>query len=207
MSTFRFAGALSALVVVLGTSTFALAGDDHGHKADVEVGRTDTGALGFVDFDFGTTVLEPYGPPAPLPFLPSQGWILDDPGWATLEGPEDGLLPLEAGATIMVEVISLSPALRMYDPAGGGEVLAGGQWMAGGNEFDAHPLWVIDATSPSFDPLQTEWFGSFRLIDTGSTGYTPSETHRFTFTTPEPASAALLCIGALFASRRARRMA
>lgn len=178
---------------------------DKGDELDVEVGIL-TSTLAFTPFNFGVQALEPFNN-SPVPFLPDSGWAGDDPGWLSIGNPklgEGGLLsPIGAGALIGIEVLSLSGALRAFDPAGGGEITVGQTWLFdGGNVFDAHPIWVIDATSPSFDPNQTVWTGTFRLIDQGTTNYGPSAVHSFEFTVPEPTSLSLLAVAGLALIRR-----
>ena len=41
-------------------------------------------------------------------------------------------------------------------------------------DVHTHLIWHIHALSAAFDPQRTFWRGTFRLIDTGSTGYAPS---------------------------------
>lgn len=197
MKRFLFGTMLAS--ALLGT---AIAGPDHGDELDVEVGVNAAGQLAWPDFDFGKVLLEEFSN-SPVPFLPDAGWTGDDPGWAGLGKVEDGISPLGIDAAITVEVIALSPALRMFDPAGGSEIVAGGTWtLPAGNEFDAHPIWVIDATSPMFDPMQQNWIGEFRLIDNGTTNYAASANHTFVFGTPEPGSLALLAVSLLLVRRR-----
>lgn len=195
---------LAAVVGAGVLSAGAVAGDDHDHQdeLDVEVGVLATGQLGFIDFDFGKVLLEEFNN-SPIPFLPDSGWAGDDPGWASILMPEGDLSPLAAGAQIAVEFASISPALRLFDPAGGAEIFVGGTYsFDAGAEFDGHPIWVIDATSPAFDPLQENWLVSMRLIDNGTTGYGASAIHTFVFGVPEPASLSLLALGGLALLRR-----
>lgn len=169
-------------------------------ELDVEVGVDGAGRLAFPPFDFGTVILEPVDPGNPLGL---QGYAGDDPGWAA-EGAPEGLGALADGSNIAVEILSLSPALRMFDPdAGLAELLPGSQWVVGGPEFDAHPLWLIDTADPAFDPDQSVWLGTFRLIDLGTTGYLPSEQMTFAFGIPEPATIGLAL--PLFAALSRRR--
>lgn len=199
MRKFLFAAA-APWVGLVGFSSAALGGPV---ELDVEVGYDDNRDLAFPDFDFGKVILTEFANP-PLPFLPDSGWVGDNPGWASLKAPEPGLFQLEPGASIAVRILSLSPALRMFDPAGGDELLAGDTWSLGGGTFDGHPIWVIDATSPAFNPSQQNWFGEFELFDAGTTNYGDSAVHSFRFGVPEPSSLALLALGAIAFTRRAR---
>lgn len=173
-------------------------------ELDVEVGRTPAGELAFPAFDFGKVTLEAVDPGNPFGL---NGYSGDNPGWAA-EGAPEGLLALEAGADVWVEVLALSPALRMLDPdAGLADILVGGSWQLGGPEFDGHLIWFVDADHPAFDPMQEHWAATLRLIDLGTTGYSPSATHSFVFRIPEPGTGFLFVIAAGLAARTLRRSA
>lgn len=175
----------------------APAGAGNGNvELDVEVGVR-MGALDVAPFDFGAVVLQAFAN-SPIPFLPDSGWIGDNPGWASPPELRGDLQPLPPGASVDVELISLSPALRMFDPAGGAEILPGGVFHLGGPEFDSHPLWVIDANDPEFNPAMTAWAAAWRLIDAGSTQLNPSGAYDFVFAIPEPSGCALAGFAALF---------
>ncbi|MEM7166808.1 MAG: hypothetical protein AAF581_15195, partial [Planctomycetota bacterium] len=83
----------------------------------------------------------------------------------------------------VLEVVSLDPALKAHTP-GFASVLTmpGDSWTMGSPPFDNHPTWHIDSTDAGFDPAQTQWTGTFRIVDTGTTGYTPSTTFDIVFT-------------------------
>lgn len=200
--TFRATWTAAAFIVL--ASHAAPAGAGNGKiELDVEVGAR-MGALDVAPFDFGAVVLEAFAN-SPIPFLPDIGWIGDNPGWASPPKLRGDLLPLPLGANVDVELISLSPALRMFDPAGGAEILPGGVFHLGGPEFDSHPLWVIDATHPEFIPSMTAWTAAWRLFDAGSTQLNPSGEYEFIFAIPEPSGCALAGLGALFLRRVSRR--
>ncbi|MGE0480667.1 MAG: PEP-CTERM sorting domain-containing protein [Phycisphaerae bacterium] len=172
-----------------------------GEELDVEVGRTAGGALAFPPFDFGKATLDAVDPGNPFGL---NGYSGENPGWAA-EGAPEGLLALEDGADIWVEVLALSPALRMLDPnAGLADIVPGGSWRLGGPEFDAHPLWLIDADHPAFDPGQEHWTAAFRLVDHGTTAYAPSQTHAFVFRIPEPGTGLLFAAAAAVVALRRR---
>lgn len=190
--------ALSTTMVLSACTGAALADDDHEHL-DVEVGQQ-AGVLGWPELPDQPAVLDPVDPGNPFGF---QGWSGEDPGWATLEMPEDGWEPLASGAEIWVEVLSLDSGLRMLDPDNGlADINVGDTWLLGGDSFDTHPIWLVDSTTPGFDPSQTIYSGTFRLLDQGTTGYSSSGVHTLSVFVPEPASAALLALAALALRRR-----
>jgi hypothetical protein len=157
----------------------AWAGDE---ELDVEVGVTSGGQLAFPAFDFGVVSLDPVDPGNPFGLI---GYSGQDPGWAA-EGAPEGLLALADGAEVYVQILSISPALRMLDPnAGLVDIPAGSSWRLGGPEFDGHPLWLIDRTHPAYDPDAGPWVVTWRLVDQGATQYSPSENGAFSFV-PEP---------------------
>ncbi|MEM7165543.1 MAG: dockerin type I repeat-containing protein [Planctomycetota bacterium] len=115
------------------------------------------------------------------------GWTADEPGFVTLEmdEPAEMLLAPAAGANFVLEVVSLSPALKAHTPGFASVLTApGDSWSMGSPPFDDHPVWHIDSTDPAFDAAQTEWTGVFRIVDTGTTAYTPSASFNIVFTIP-----------------------
>lgn len=181
----------------------AMVGDDHGHEheGDIVVGRTGTGQLA-VEFDFDTTIGLP-----PVTGLIT-GWALDDPGFTTLESdePKEDFFTIGAGAQVVFELVSVDPALAVWTP-GFVHLLetAGQQFMLGGHEFDVHATFLIDPSHPSFNPNVDLYMLSFRLLDTGSTGYAVSDTYNVTFTpVPEPAMVLVLGISSALCLRNAR---
>lgn len=146
--------------------------DSHGHGDDLIVGRTTNEQLA-VEFDFDDIVV--------LPTIDGviEGWALDDPGFGSLEDdePDEGFFVLDTEASVVLELVEVDPALKLWSP-GFGNVLdeTGDRWTIGGPDFDEHPTWHIDSADPQFDALRTLWRIRFSLLDEGATAYEPTET-------------------------------
>ncbi len=144
-----------------------------------------------------------------LPFIEDgflSGFGIDDPGFITLDESFGGLLPPDSGANIVLEVVSFDTALKAWKPGFGESFQSPGDlWDIGPVPAHQHPFWHIDSTDAGFDPGQTEWNATFRILDTGSTGYEPSDPVTVTFTTPEPSTAALLLLAVAWGAQRSRR--
>jgi len=187
--------AAAALAVSAASSALAGIKDD-----DINVGvDTTTGRLGIL---WGGETVE-------LPEIsgPLFGFGLDDPGVFTIENPFGGLDPLGAGAILRLEVISFDDALRGWRPGFAGTFEnPGDTWDIGAAPLDEHPFWQINSLDPGYvsPPGQTEWNATLRMLDTGSTGYLPSDPVTVTFT-PEPTGLALLALGGVLAASRVRR--
>lgn len=190
-----------AHLVVL-ASLFACAGTalaQHHHEGDLVVGRTSAGQLR-IEFDFDEPIALP-----PVDGL-LKGWARDDPGFDHLEAdePDEDFLMLGSGAHIRFDVVSFAPAFQAWTPGfaaalrnpGDSYVFPDGELLHG------HLNWHIDALDPRFEPTAGPWTASFRLIDVGTTGYSPSDVYTFMFA-PEPSAVALVALGALLVRRRA----
>jgi len=193
---------LSFAVVAVGLWLAAAqsARGQHAHTDDFIVGRTEAGQLA-VEFDFGESQVLP----AVQGLL--NGFAIDDPGFMALEmdEPEEDLFTLGEGASIVMQVVSLSPALSVWTPFFASRLDQPGEtWTVGGASFDEHPTWHVDATHPLFDPLGGPWSATFRLLDLGTTGYSASADYIVTFV-PEPGMLMLLSVGAISLFRRSRR--
>ncbi len=168
--------------------------DDHHH--DVVVGRTSANQLA-VEYDFAEMVQLP-----PVSGL-FNGWAGDDPGFGHLEAdePAEDFYTLGAGAGIYFEVVAFDAAL-IGNPLTDALDVPGEQTLLGDDSLHEHIDWLIDSDHAGFDPLQTVWNAQFRLVDLGGL-YTPSDVYTLRFTNvPEPATAALLALGAIALVRR-----
>lgn len=143
------------------------------HSGDVWVAKSAANQLKIGGFDLGANLilLAPTGE--------GDGWVNSNPGLDHLSValPEQDLFPLDAGCRINLEVVQLDPGLKAIqvgtfvtiDDPGERFVL-----RPAGPNLHEHPLWFIDSTDADFDPSWGVWHGAFRLVDTGSTGYSPS---------------------------------
>ncbi len=134
------------------------------------------------------------------------GWFGDDPGFVSLDEDEPGedFYTLKTGADVWFVLVAVDPAFRVYDPFFN-LMSPGDSFWLGGHEFDVHPFWHIDSDDASFDPTQTEWHATFRLMDLGSTGYGTSDDYRVAFTNiPSSGAGALLALAGVGALRRRR---
>lgn len=200
-STWSFARRVTGSPAVLvALSTLGLAAPVRAHEGTMHIGRSDSGVITFAEFNFNDLFT------LPSASLPLAGWASETPGFEAIEGddPAAGLYALDTAAKISIEVISFSPALKLWNHELDHSITAPGSLLSlGALPFTEHTTWHIDASDPGFDPLATEWTASFRLIDTGSTAYAPSEPQTLHFTTiPAPMSVIAL---APLATRRRRR--
>lgn len=171
----------------------ALAGPPE-HGEDVVMGRMSSGQL-------ATEVPVP-GPHELFPVSgPISGWTADEPGFLSLgvDEPDEDFFVLGAGAIINLELVSIDPALKVWSPGFNTVLTAPGQsFLLGGAEFDTHGTFHIDSTDPAFDPEQDLYVATLRIVDTGTTGYSPSAPFSLSFTpVPEPATLLLASLGAL----------
>lgn len=185
--------------IVVGASPAPAA---HRHEGDVIIGRTGSGQLRFeTDLD-EIRLLDPV---AGL----LTGWAGDEPGFEALteDEPDEDLFRLGTGAQIRLEAVALDPALRVRNPLNPLMMLSspGDQLLLGDHELHDHVIWHVDSLDPAFDPSRSVWQGTFKLVDTGSTGYADSPLFTLRFAIPEPSTLALLVAGSLAVRRRAAR--
>lgn len=193
----RIFGAM--LIALVGGSMTLPARADVPVDIDIAVGHTAAGGLAAL-YDFGT--------PTPLDPVSGlfNGWAGDEPGFDHVEAdaPGDDLYTLEPGADIVFEIVSIDDAL-IGNPLTDALDQTGEQLVLGDETLHRHIEWLINADDPTFDPLQSVWDISFKLIDTGSTSYADSPVYTWTMTpAPEPATATLLLAGCVALIRRRR---
>jgi len=121
-----------------------------------------------------------------------EGWSGDSPGFDAIrtESPAADTYMLAQGANIWLDIVSIDPAFAIVVPPNYDILDSPGQSAYLGNyQLHKHLIWLIDSTSPAFDPAQCIWHATFRLRDAGSTGYAPSVpfTIRFATSTVSPA--------------------
>lgn len=182
-----------ALALSITTSTYA----QHDHE-DIIVG-VDSGGKIQVEFDH-------FGEEHELPPVTGliNGWLGDHPGFAHLEEdePAEDFFMLASGAQIHFEVVLFEEAFQAWGPGFTGPYAEPGDVMfLGDHQLHEHMTWHINSDDPLFDAGDTPWNAQFRLVDTGTTNYAPSDTYTLMFT-PEPTTASLLLIGGLMLCRR-----
>lgn len=112
-----------------------------------------------------------------------QGWATNNPGFDRLVNaniPAD-FHPMDAGALIRIECVSIDPAFRVISPSFSIMDAPGESILLGGSSLHIHLTWHINSADPLFAPTQTGWFATFKLVDTGSTGYAESAPFTFHF--------------------------
>lgn len=176
------------------------------HTGDLWVGRSASGQLKL------DTVCEPscgFDPSDNLTILtPDEfgGFSNDAPGFdrITADQPAEDTFRLAAGAQIRLQVVELNehpstpadlaiaPALLIYDPLAFTfypYAEAGGLYREislGTYQLHKHVVWFLDAMDPAYDPTRCTWEVTLRLIDKGTTGYSPSEPFTLRFALHEP---------------------
>ncbi|MFG0241641.1 MAG: hypothetical protein ACF8R9_02520 [Phycisphaerales bacterium JB054] len=190
----------SSVCVLLAAGLAATpAAAQHDHGGDYVVAVDASGALA-IEGDFDE--------PRELPAFNQNGingWFGDDPGFASLDEdePDEGLYMLGGGAEIYFELVSIDPAAKVYSPLFD-TVNPGESFLLGGSDLHEHAFWHIDSDDAAFDPNQTVWNVSWRVIDLGSTGYADSDVFT-TQLTNVPAPGVLTLAGGLSVLGMARR--
>lgn len=187
--------------VMFGIATAPVLGQ-HQHEGDVVIGRSGSGQLKLeADLDHVRVLEDVNG------LL--NGWAGDEPGFEALleDEPDEGFYRLASGAQIWLEGISLDPALKVHNPLNPSLLIdsPGDQLFLGDHELHDHVIWHVDSLDTGFNPLQTVWYGTFKLVDKGTTAYADSDPFTLGFTNvPEPGTLGLLFMGSLAALRRRR---
>ncbi len=131
-----------------------------------------------------------------------KGWSDDDPGFDHTVAPDPAMtvFPLNAGAEIWLEVVTVDPAFRAIDD--GFQVLdaPGEDTELGGANIHQHMTWHINSQDPAFDPDQCVWHATFILRDDGATGYADSDPLVYSFTNVEVRAAGVAATGDFDAS-------
>jgi len=173
------------------------------HEEDTVIGRT---ASGLLAVEIGSPGLNALPPVDGL----IQGWALDEPGLKSLDAdePAKDFFMLNPGTIINLELVSIDPALKVWSPGFLTALTApGNSFVVGASEFDVHPTFHIDSNDAEFNPVETVFTATFRVHDSGATGYSDSEPFSLSFgPVPEPATALFVGFGFLgLWGRRGRR--
>lgn len=135
------------------------------------------------------------------------GWFGSQPGFASLDHdePDEDFFMLAAGVDVHFELIATDPAFKVYTH--NFDLLTPGDTFSlGGPDIHRHAFWHIDSNDPAFDPNQTIWNVSWRMIDLGTTGYADSVVYTSQFTNvPAPGVLSLAAAGLLGMASRRRR--
>ncbi len=142
------------------------------HADDIWVGRTMAGQLriGGLPVDEEPIALPPSGGLF-------NGWADNEPGFdrVVTDDPPNDLLTLQPGAQIWLEVVEMDTAFRAIDTSFNVLDDPGEQTLLGGSTLHIHVTWHINSDDPAFNPTQYRWDATFKLVDTGTTGYADSE--------------------------------
>jgi len=173
------------------------------HQGDVWIGRSSdaTGRQLKVAVAIGGCV--PFDPRGNLGGLTPtsgcfEGWSGDSPGFDAIrtESPANDSYVLAPGADIWLDIVSIDPAFVVVVPPNYDILDSPGQSARLGNyQLHKHLIWLIDSTSPAFDPTQCTWRVTFRLRDAGSTGYATSVPFTIRFATSNVSPADFDCDG------------
>ena len=156
------------------------------HTGDVIVGRSAAGQLrvsapgsnGYVP-DENIKVLPPVSSPPGL----FNGWSENNPGFDRLvtSDPGNDFLTLQSGCQIRIEVVQVDPAFQAISASLAVIDDPGERLLLGGSTLHTHLTWLINSDHGMFDPQKVLWRATFKLVDTGSTGYTASNPFTFYF--------------------------
>lgn len=169
----------TALLVFVSTCELARAQ----HLGDVWIGRSSAATGNQLKIASASGGYNPFDPIKNLTVLTSingpyfWGWSGTSPGFDAFrtDSSATDTYPLAPGASIWLDIVAIEPAFTIivppdyyfYDSPGPCTLL-------GGYQLHIHPIWLIDSTSPGFNPAQCTWRVTFQLRDAGSTGYASS---------------------------------
>lgn len=191
----RRAGVMSA-VVALAAGPAALA-----HEGIMHIGRTSAGVLVIADFEFDDLFTLPVADP------PLAGWAGHEPAFQSVGADDPGadVFALDAAAKISVEVVLFTTGVKLWNHDLSFQVSQPGESISlGPLPFTDSTVWHLDSAQPGFDPGAGEWSASFRLVDAGTTAYTPSASYTLRLGVI-PAPSAIASLGVIAGAGLARR--
>jgi hypothetical protein len=151
------------------------------HAGDVFVGRSSSNQL-----KIGPTGSGGYVPDDNIKVLPPvsgifNGWSDNNPGFDHIvtDQPALDFYILQSGTQVRLQLVQCDPAFKTITAGFAVIDQPGESALLGNQSLHTHLTWLIDSDDPAFDPLKVLWRATFRLVDTGSTGY--SESAPFTF--------------------------
>lgn len=151
------------------------------HAGDVLVGRSAANQLRVSPAGSGG-----YIPDANIKVLPPvsglfNGFSDNNPGFDHIVADMPGIdfLTLQSGTQVRLELVSVDPACKAVTASFAVIDVPGERALLGGNLLHTHLTWLVQSDDPAYDPLRVLWRATFKLVDTGSTGY--SESAPFTF--------------------------
>jgi hypothetical protein len=206
------------LIMSLYVCAPAMAEDDHDHgthEGDFAVGVIGN-KLAF-DYEGSYHVLAP--PVSGVMALAYNGWAINDPGFDAIDSSAHGLDPVNSGALLNLEILTVD-GVEVHTPQGAGvgvieetipldyaKKTGDLAFLGTGTGMHTHPWWFLDSDvlGESFSgEVELEW----RLVDARlSGGHDPSDPVTMHITNvPEPGAIVLLGLGGmvLFARRRTR---
>lgn len=174
-SVLRAALVAASFHLIIGATPRAAAQDE----GDILVCRTGTGQLRIAPAAGGG-----YEPEANVGVLPAvtnppglfNGWADIEPGFDHVVSDQPALdcLVLQSGVQVRLELIQCDPAFKAITTSFSVIDVPGERALLGGSSLHTHLTWLIDSDDPSFDPLKTLWRATYKLVDTGTTGYSDS---------------------------------
>lgn len=151
------------------------------HAGDVLVGRSAANQLKASPAGSGG-----YIPDANIKVLPAvsglfNGFSDNNPGFDRIVADMPGIdfLTLQSGTQVRLELVSVDPACKAVTATFAVIDVPGERALLGNQSLHTHLTWLVQSDDPAYDPLRVLWRATFKLVDTGSTGY--SESAPFTF--------------------------
>jgi len=135
------------------------------------------------------------GPPGSGSYVPEEnitvlpvskgfnGWSDIEPGFDHVvdDQPTLDFFALQSGCQIRLELIQSDPAFKAITQTFQVIDMPGERALLGDAMLHTHLTWLIDADDPGFDPLKVLWRSTYKLVDTGATGYAESAPVTFYF--------------------------